>query len=91
MKKKFLRAGLVLGVFLASTLMLSQMLFAGPLVEFGDEGWMQFDVKLQGIADFTDFGSGTDGSKSRSDLYLRRARITLTGMLNDTWGAKFQT
>ena len=91
MKKKFLRAGLVLGVCLASTLMLSQMAFAGPFVEFGDEGWMQIDVKLQGIADFTDFGSGTDGNESRSDLYLRRARFAFTGMMNDTWGAKFQT
>ncbi|MFK5927400.1 MAG: porin [Desulfuromusa sp.] len=82
---------LVIGFCLGGSLISSQTAFAGPFVEFGDSGWMQFDVKLQGIADFTDFGSGIDGNESRSDLYLRRARISMTGMLNDTWGAKFQT
>lgn len=66
---------------------------AGPVLEFGDNGesYMQLDVKFQGIADFTNFGSSKDGDDSRMDLYLRRARIVFTGMLNDTWGAKFQT
>ena len=91
MKKRFSVAALALGTYLAGSFMLSQPAAAGPLVEFGDDGWMQFDVKLQGIADFTDFGSGMDGTDSRSDLYLRRARLVFTGMLNDTWGAKFQT
>ncbi len=91
MKKRFSVAALALGTCLTGSLMLSQPAAAGPLVEFGDEGWMQFDVKLQGIADFTDFGSGVDGTESRSDFYLRRARLVFTGMLNDTWGAKFQT
>lgn len=89
--KKLFRVGLTLGASIIGVMMLSQMAFAGPFIEFGDDGWMQLDVKLQGIADFTDFGSGTDGSESRSDLYLRRARIAMTGMLNETWGAKFQT
>lgn len=91
MKKLLRRVGLVLGMCMVGTLMLSQMAFAGPFIEFGDQGWMQIDVKLQGIADFTNFGSGIDGDKSRSDLYLRRARFTFTGMMDDTWGAKFQT
>ena len=91
MKKRLSTAALAIGTCLAGSLMLSQPTVAGPMVEFGDEGWMQFDVKLQGIADFTDFGSGVDGTESRSDFYLRRARLVFTGMLNDTWGAKFQT
>ena len=64
---------------------------AGPLIEFGDEGYLQMDVKLQGIADYADFGSGLTGDDNRWDLNLRRTRISLTGFLNDTWGVKFQT
>ncbi len=91
MKKRFSAAALALGICLGTGMISAGSATAGPLVEFGDEGWMQFDVKLQGIADFTDFGSGVDGTESRSDFYLRRARLVFTGMLNDTWGAKFQT
>ena len=65
--------------------------FAGPRIEFGDEGFLQLDVKFQGIMDYTDFGSGKDGDENRYDFDLRRARLVFTGMINDTWGAKFQT
>ena len=91
MKKRLYAAALALGTCLGAGLMIARPAAAGPMVEFGDEGWMQFDVKLQGIADFTDFGSGVDGTESRSDFYLRRARLVFTGMFDDTWGAKFQT
>ena len=91
MKKRFCAAALALGTCLGGSLLLTPPASAGPLVEFGDDGFLQIDVKLQGIADFTDFGSGVDGTESRSDFYLRRARFAFTGMLNDTWGAKFQT
>jgi len=64
---------------------------AGPKIDFGDDGYLQLDVKFQGLADHTDFGSGVDGDKSRTDLNLRRARIVFTGMMDDTWGVKFQT
>lgn len=64
---------------------------AGPRIDFGDDGYLQIDIKFQGLADHTDFGSGVDGSESRTDLNLRRARLVFTGMMNDTWGAKFQT
>lgn len=76
---------------LAGGLVLPNHAEAGPVVEFGDNGYMQFDVKFQGIAEQTDFGSGKDGQDDRMDLYLRRARIVFTGMIDDTWGAKFQT
>ncbi|MFZ5773899.1 MAG: selenite/tellurite reduction operon porin ExtI [Thermodesulfobacteriota bacterium] len=65
---------------------------AGPQIDFGnDGGYLQLDVKFQGILDHTNFGSGSDGQASRWDGDLRRARIVATGMFNDTWGAKFQT
>lgn len=65
---------------------------AGPSIDFGDDGgYLQLDVKFQGVLDHTDFGSGKDGEGSRWDADLRRARIVFTGMFDDTWGAKFQT
>lgn len=92
MKKKYLGLSMVLATGLTfGAIAQPQSASAGPLIEFGDEGYLQLDVKFQGIADFTDFGGGADGSESRNDLYLRRARLVFTGMINDTWGAKFQT
>lgn len=84
---------MALAVFATMGCLAATQASAGPVIEFGDNGesYMQLDAKFQGIADFTDFGSGKDGEDSRMDLYLRRARIVFTGMLNDTWGAKFQT
>lgn len=87
MKKCSCAATLALGSCLTGDHLASQPAIAGPLVEFGNEGYMQFDVKLQGIADFTDFGSEVDGTKSRSDFYLRRSRLVFAGMINDTWDA----
>ena len=78
-------------VFLLAVVITPQFVTAGPVLEFGDEGYIQLDFKLQGIADYTDFGSGLKGDDDRWDLNLRRTRISLTGFLNDTWGAKFQT
>ncbi len=88
MKKKYLKA---MSATLAGGLLLAGSAVAGPRIDFGEEGYMQLDVKFQGILDYTDFGSGKDGEEDRFDLDLRRARIVFTGMLNDTWGAKFQT
>lgn len=65
--------------------------WAGPVIEFGDEGYLQIDVKFQGILDYTDFGSGKNGDENRYDLDLRRARLVFTAMINENWGAKFQT
>ena len=80
-----------LSTLLATGVPLPKKATAGPLIEFGEAGYLQLDVKFQGIAEMTDFGSGKDGQEDRWDLYLRRARIVFTGMLNETWGAKFQT
>lgn len=65
--------------------------YAGPLIEFGDEGFLQMDVKLQAYAENTDFGSGENGTSSRTDLHFQRMRLTLKGMINETWGVAFQT
>lgn len=92
--KKLYRKAVVAGavsVLASGAFFMPDRAVAGPMVEFGDDGYMQFDVKFQGIMENTDFGSGKDGQSSRTDLYLRRARIVFTGMLNETWGAKFQT
>lgn len=77
---------------LAGGLALPDKAIAGPSIDFGDDGgYLQLDVKFQGILDHTNFGSSTDGQGSRWDADLRRARIVFTGMFDDTWGAKFQT
>ena len=78
-------------LFLVPALAVTGPAQAGPIMEFGDEGYLQMDVKLQGIADYADFGSGLKGDDDRWDFNLRRTRISLTGFLNDTWGVKFQT
>jgi len=77
---------------LAGGLAMPDKASAGPSIDFGDDGgYLQLDVKFQGILDHTNFGSGADGQASRWDADLRRARIVFTGMYDDTWGAKFQT
>ncbi|AGF77767.1 short chain amide porin [Desulfocapsa sulfexigens DSM 10523] len=93
MRKTYSMAATGIGMLMmgVGAILASQPAVAGPIVEFGDDGYLQIDVKFQGIADFTDFGSGADGTESRSDFDLRRARLVFTGMINDTWGAKFQT
>ncbi len=92
MKKKYSQAIKALGATLTGGLLLAGSAVAGPQIDFGnDGGYLQLDVKFQGILDNTDFGSGQDGEGSRWDADLRRARIVFTGMFDDTWGAKFQT
>jgi len=92
MKKMYpLIAAAGLCACLGAGLVLPEKVVAGPRIDFGEESYLQLDVKLQGIMDYTDFGSSNDGQDSRYDLDLRRARIVFTGMMNDTWGAKFQT
>lgn len=92
MKKMYpLVAAAGLCACLGNGLALPEEAMAGPRIDFNEESYLQLDVKFQGIMDYTDFGSSKDGQDDRFDLDLRRARIVFTGMLNDTWGAKFQT
>lgn len=81
--------GIFLGIFLS--LAVAATVHAGPMIEFGDDGFLQMDVKLQLFAENTNFGSGRTGSEDRTDLHFQRSRLTFTGMMNETWGAKFQT
>lgn len=64
---------------------------AGPRIEFGEDGYLQIDLKGQFYVENTSYGSGPAGDESRTDLHFMRNRLTVTGMLNDTWGYKFQT
>ncbi|MDA3971408.1 MAG: selenite/tellurite reduction operon porin ExtI [Desulfobulbaceae bacterium] len=89
MKKRFSKAAI--GACILGLGLQMGAAHAGPMIEFGDDGYLQIDVKFQGIAEHTDFGSGVAGDENRTDMNLRRARFVFTGMMNDTWGAKFQT
>jgi hypothetical protein len=53
----------------------------------------QIDIELKGqlYVENTDFGSGQDRGGDRTDIHFQRLRLTLTSMLNETWGFKFQT
>lgn len=83
--------GLVVILSFSGILFFASLSSAGPRIEFGDEGYLQMDVKLQVYAENTDFGSGQSGTSSRNDLHFQRMRLTIKGMINDTWGAVFQT
>lgn len=81
--------GIFLGICLS--LAVAATAYAGPMIEFGDEGFLQMDVKLQLYGENTDFGSGINGTDDRNDIHFQRLRLSLKGMMNDTWGAVFQT
>jgi hypothetical protein len=86
MKKIVVTALLALAALAATTAQ------AGPVIEFGDQGgYLQFDLKLQVYIENTDFGSGPTGTDDRTDIHFQRSRLSITGMLNETWGMKFQT
>lgn len=90
MRKKFKHMALSLflgGVFLIS----ATKSFTGPEIDFGNGGFLRADIKLQFFAENTNIGSGQNGLGDRTDMHFQRMRLTLTGMLDDTWGAQFQT
>lgn len=65
---------------------------AGPRIDFGDDGaYIQIDLKTQAYIENTDIGSGPNGTSDRTDIHFQRNRLSLTGMLDETWGMKFQT
>ncbi len=65
---------------------------AGPRVDFGDDGgYLQLDLKGQFYVENTGFGSGRASQTSRTDMHFQRMRITATGMLDETYGFKWQT
>ena len=67
-------------------------IYAGPRIEFGEKGgYVQLDLKTQVYIENTDFGSGPNGKSDRTDMHFQRNRLSLTGMLDEVWGMKFQT
>jgi len=66
--------------------------FAGPRIDVGEEGgYIQLDLKTQVYMENTDIGSGPTGQSDRTDVHFQRNRLSLTGMLDEVWGMKFQT
>jgi hypothetical protein len=51
------------------------------------------EIQLRGqiLAENTDYGSGTAFEGNRTDLRFARFRLTLTGMLNETYGFRINT
>ena len=47
---------------------------------------LQIQLRGQLLAEHTDFGTGNDRLGSRTDLSLRRFRVTFTGMYDSTYG-----
>lgn len=79
-------------VAVAATMLWAGAAYAGPRIEFGDDGgFVQIDLKGQFYVEHTNLGAGVDGRDDRTDLHFMRNRLGLTGMLNDTWGYKIQT
>ncbi|MBZ0112527.1 MAG: hypothetical protein K8J08_08710 [Thermoanaerobaculia bacterium] len=64
---------------------------AAPAVASDWDPTFDFEVKGQVFSETTDFGSGLDREGSRTDVHFQRLRLTITAMLDDTYGFKFQT
>jgi len=79
-------------VAVAATMLWAGAAYAGPRVDFGDDGgFVQIDLKGQIYVENTSYGAGADRESSRTDIHFMRNRLGLTGMLDETWGYKFQT
>jgi len=90
MKKTLLIAVWILSCM--ACLLFAPSIQAGPRIEFGDEGgYIQLDLKTQVYIENTDFGSGPAGTDDRTDIHFQRNRLSITGMVDETWGMKFQT
>jgi hypothetical protein len=66
--------------------------FAQNVILKDDSGRsLALELKAQIYSETTDFGSGLDRQAARTDIHFQRLRLTLTGMLTDKIGIKFQT
>ena len=65
------------------------LLGAPPALALDPE--FNFEVKGQVFSETTDFGLGQDRKGTRTDIHFQRLRLTVTGMLDETYGFKFQT
>jgi len=67
------------------------LLFAMPASAQDAGRSIDFSLKAQVYSETTDWGTGLDRQGSRTDIHFQRLRLTATGMLDNTWGMKFQT
>jgi hypothetical protein len=82
--RKTLFVALVPGLFLAASV---QHALAGPAIRMpNNEGWLQINYEMQLFGQWRDNGSGPDGTDSTSDIYFRRNRLSLRGMMNSKYG-----
>jgi hypothetical protein len=65
--------------------------FASPARAQEQEKKLDFELKGQIYSETTDWGTGVDRQGSRTDIHFQRLRLTVTGMLDEHWGFKFQT
>lgn len=74
---------------LASTIGLAMVsgtpVVAGPMISYGDEGFLQLNYELQIWSQFRDFRSAGNNGTSY-DTFLRRNRVTVLGQYNDYVG-----
>lgn len=81
----------IMVLMLSAAMPFASPAIAGPMIEFGDGAYLQLDIKLQVYVENSDIGSGPTGTDSRTDIHFQRNRLSITGMLDETWGMKFQT
>ncbi len=66
----------------------SQTAAAGPVIHLpNDQGWLQLNYEAQLYGQWRDTGSGPDATDDTQDVYFRRNRLSLRGMIDDnTYG-----
>jgi hypothetical protein len=72
------------------TAALAVALFATPPARAIDPTF-DFEVKGQVFSETTNFGSGIERTGTRTDIHFQRLRLTVTAMLDERFGFKFQT
>ena len=82
--KKIVLPAVVLGLFFCSV---AQQAYAGPVIRMPNNvGWLQINYEMQLYGQWRDNGSGSDGTKSTTDIYFRRNRLSFRGMMNEKYG-----
>ena len=82
--RKIVIAPLVAGLFLGA---FAQQALAGPAIRMpNNEGWLQINYEMQLYGQWRDNGSGPDKTDATSDIYFRRNRLSLSGMMNSKYG-----
>ena len=81
---KIVFTALLLGLFLGAV---AQQAYAGPVIRMPNNvGWLQINYEMQLYGQWRDNGSGSDGTKSTTDIYFRRNRLSFRGMMNEKYG-----